>query len=228
MKRLSYWASQHVVATRLLILGCYVIANVLGWGWALLLHSANIHPSPYLLLALLIIATAALLVHPVRTQKQEYSHSYVRRKAHDLVICTVYICLIALVTVNLWRSDNAPLYASIRNPRTQSSSEQTTNPPAETQHHSSNFRDFLNAAHDSYQEMDPGVQILLVILSIVVTVAFCIGWAVLCCSIACNGAGALAIILGILGIGGAITGCVFLCRRIISGPRRGRNRYSGY
>src|SRR4051812_35613884 len=117
MKQLSYWASQHVVATRFLILGCYVLANVLGWGWALLIHAADAYPSPYLLLTLLIIAAVALLSHPARTRKQAYSHSYVRRKAHDLVICTVYICLIALVTVNIWRQNNTALYASSRHPR---------------------------------------------------------------------------------------------------------------
>jgi hypothetical protein len=83
---------------------------------------------------------------------------------------------------------------------------------------------FVQGAKKWYSELSKGEKAALIAITVILTLVFCYFWAFLCCTIACNGMDALALILFVLGAGGAITGCVFLCKRILRGPRSGRFR----
>lgn len=226
MKQLSYWASRHVIATRWLIAGCYLVVNVLGWWWAALLHAARIHPAAGAFWGTLGIVGVAVLLHPHKWKIKAPGCTYVWHKTCDTVICAGTMLLITLGGPHLIR-EHSPSSETIISTKAAALELQTVKARTSLLGRlTTGVAHFFDRVKDEYNKMSTGAKVALVIMTIVLTCVFCYFWVGVVCNLSCSGYEALAIFASIFGFGGAITGCVLLCKRIINGPRRTRQSNS--
>lgn len=218
MKQLSYWASRNVRAARWLIGGCYLMANILGYCWAVWLHAADVHVAPSFVESLVLVTIIALFVHPRKTRLKAPGYTYLRHKSCDFVICLCTVALVACCTGKVLEPIT-PSYASIRWHKTAGTADESKRVEQSEKGAVHGIQRVFRNARRWYSELGVAEKVVLVTLVIAATVVFCYFWVGVCCSLACSGYDALAIVAAFVGFPGAIIGCVFLCRRIIRGPR---------
>jgi len=201
------------------------MAGLLGDVWGFVLYAEGVDEATWLFYGTIFVALAALFLHPKKGREKAPGYTYAWHKACDLVICIATVSLLTFCTAGLVKPTESS-HASMRwhksADRVQESSVSETSTG-----HKQGFAGFLQGAKKWYSELSGGEKAGLIALTIILTLAFCFFWGALCCSIACNGMDTLAVILFVLGAGGAITACVFLCRRIIRGPKAQRIRSPG-
>lgn len=220
MKQLSYWASRHIVATRWLVAGCHLVANIMGWWWAALLYAAQIHPVAGAFWSTLGIIGVAMLLHPRKWKIKAPGYTYAWHKTCDAVICAGIILLVTLTGPYLIRGQSDPAQSVISTRANALERHTVKERTSFLSRAATGVAHFFDRVKDKYQEMSTGAKVALVALTIVLTCVFCFFWVGVVCSLSCEGYGVLAFFAALFGFGGGITGCVFLCRRIINGPRR--------
>jgi hypothetical protein len=220
MRQLSLWATNHCRAARVAIFGCYAVANLLGYFLGFLMNLEGFMNGPALLFITAVL-TAASLVHPKKGRAKAPAYSYARHKVCDGIICLGTVCLLAFCAASALQTTE-PSQASIRWDKAEREARQPAAAAKWMERQKHGVAHFLQKAGAWYRDLGDGEKALLMALTIIVTVAFCILWAALCCSLACNGLSFLAVLLFLVGVGGAVVGCVYLCRRILRGPRRRR------
>ena len=235
MKQISYWAKKHVWQTRLLIIGIYVLLNVIGIFTGKLLKEINII-IPQVYFTAFIICTIALWIwYPDKNAKKRISSSvlYARKKLFDFSLGTVTFLMI-IYSGNNWE------HLFIKSQSANATNIFNTNKDSAIYNIPiiKNFIASIKAMDvdkigqreklriikkqiktiKSDKETSKGDKTLLIILSILVALALLIGLAALSCSIACSSSGALAIIVA---LGGTFLIIFFLVRIIknINNPR---------
>ncbi len=234
MKKISYWAKNHVWTTRFLIILIYILLNIIGVYTGKLLNEINILMPQSYLVVFIICSIALWLWYPDKNAKNKFSSSsYGRRKLFDFSLGAVTFLLI-IYAGNNWEHlflQNGSAKASNITELSKDSS--IYNVPL--------IKNFIASikgcevsklsqrekirlikrqikAINNDKETPKSDKTLLIILSILIAIGLLIGLAALSCSIACSGSGALAIIVA---IGGTFLIIFFLTRIIkhMSNPK---------
>jgi len=216
MKKISYWAKDHIWETRAIIVIIYLLLNAIGIYIGRTLNEINvILPQAYFIIS--VICTILLWAwYPVRNGEKShgYSTSYVRRKAFDLSLGLVTLFMI-IYAGNHWQQ------LFIKTESAQASKVIRISKDSSVYNHSliQNFINLINNKDVSKlsqrekvrlikqqiktvkkdRETTKGEKTLLIILSVMVALWLLFGLAALSCNISCGGSEALAIMVLIAG-----------------------------
>jgi hypothetical protein len=228
MKKISYWAKNHIWQSRLLIILIYILLNVNGIFTGKLLSEVNVIIPEIYFIVCIIFTIVLCIFYPERNAKPVVSSSvfYVRRKLFDFCLGAVTFLMI-IYAGNNWKH----LFAK-------SESAQASNiihVPKDTAIYNNplikNFiaviksmdvnklsqREKLRLIKDQIKtikhdkDTSNGSKALLITLSIIIALILLYGLAGLSCSLSCSGSEALAIIVA---IGGTFLIIFFLIRII--------------
>ena len=232
MKKISFWAKDHVWQSRLIIVGIYILLNVIGIYTGQLLREVNIILPQLYFTACIVITLVLWALYPHK-KRGSGSSSYARRKLFDFSLAAV-TWLMIIFGGNNWQhlfinSESAKASKSIRIPKDSVANNNVL------------IKDFITSIKnidvsklsqrekarlikqqikkvkedDTTSKSD---KTLLIILSVLVALILLYGLAILSCSISCGGSEALAIIVA---LGGTFLIIFFLVRIIkrINNPR---------
>lgn len=228
MKKISYWAKNHIWQSRLLIILIYILLNVNGIFTGKLLNEVNVIIPGIYFIVCIIFTIVLCIFYPERNAKPGVSSSalYLRRKLFDFSLGAVTFLMI-IYAGNNWKN----LFAK-------SESAQASNiihVPKDTVIYNNplikNFiaviksmdvnklsqREKLKLIKDQIKtikhdkDTSNGSKALLITLSIIIALFLLFGLAGISCSLSCSGSEALAIIVG---IGGTFLIIFFLIRII--------------
>jgi hypothetical protein len=222
MKQLSYWASQQIWPARGLVVLCYFLVNVLGIFWAVVLLQHEAQPTRLLPMLCCLTTILAFACYPKRKNARE-GRGYLIRRVCDAWLALATLGFVVYGTAEALHpaAQDRPVFASSRWKKPVDEGA-TANNVFRTQKSEKGFTGFLHRVGKWYQERDTAERVILVILTILLTVALIALWGAVCCGIICDGMEALGYTLFFLGSGGLIFGCVALVRRIIRGAQHGR------
>lgn len=234
MKKISHWAKDHKRSARMLIIVSFVLLNVLGIATGNLLSSLDIS-IPELVLYLFVAAAAAgFIFYPSRSFKEQRSKAafYVRQKSCDLLLAgSTFFMIVCIANQpgHLFRSiqplhattaatTSLPKDSTLKNYKSitafAASMKNENGKPLKWKERKKLLKDQVRAIRDS-EEMSQAAKILLIILSVIVAAALILGVATLACNIACSGSEALAIVVGVVGIGLVVWLLIVVIRNIL-------------
>ena len=228
MKRLSFWAHNHKVATRIIIVFIYLILNICGLIVGDLLYSINIELIPAFFYMVICIALLGLLIYPLKKRKVFYKNLYLRQKSADALLLTATFLFIIYSgnSFNSGRSINplnsafgitiinysgAPV-SNIYNTAVNKKKEKLLK--KENKKH---FRSVIKAIREKYKGSTQTEKTIYIILVVLAGLAAIFLLSMLSCSIACSGSEGLAYILLFLGLGGIIYGVAKAIQAITRG-----------
>ncbi len=218
MKKVSLWAKDHVIESRILIVIFYILLNVIGVYTGKLFREINvILPELYFTICL-IITTFLWIAYPTKYHLENgmrKTTSYFHRKIFDLSLATITFLMIVYAGNN-WKNlfvHSEPAQATrivritkdsalINNPLIKnfiSLLKNTDLSKLSTREKIKLVRDQVKKIrHD--QDTPKKNKTGLIIISILVALALIAGVAALSCSIGCAGSEALAAIVAVVGI----------------------------
>lgn len=235
MKKISYWAKEHIWQARVLIVLIYILLNAIGIFIGKLLNEINIVLPEAYFITCIIFTIALWLWYPGKNsaRSHSYSRSYVRRKVCDFSLGTITLLMI-IYAGNHWQGlfiKTETAYASkvIRIPKDSSI------------HTNSLIQNFITSIKNKDvsklterekirlikqqvktvkqdKQTSKGDKTLLIILSVLVAIGLLFGLGALSCSIACSGAEVLAAIVAIAGTFLIIFFLVKIIKRISNPP----------
>ncbi len=229
MKQLSFWAHNHKVAARTIIVFIYFFLNLLGLFCGDLISSLNINLSPAFYFIPILLTLGGILLYPSKKRKHFYKNFYSRQKFADglLMAATFLFIIYAGNSFNSTRTINPlstafaisivkpPVSSSVVPGNSLSGKKSGQLSKKETRKH---FRSFIKEIRKKYKATSNSgktIYIILVVLGAIFLSYLMLG---LACTIACSGSEALAFIVGFVGIGAVIFGAVKLIQRIKRGP----------
>lgn len=231
MKKISVWAKNHKWAARFLIIGGFILLNILGIATGSLLRNIQFNFSPVVLFVLIIIVLVAFSLYPSKSLKGKLNSStfYIRQKACDLILVISTFFMITYISnrqeVPLFSSH--PANAAVVN-NTLLKKDKTYKPVSEfskTMKDNSSkklkwkerkklLKKQLNGITKA-NDLSKTEKIILMILSISAAVGLAILLAALACNIACSGAEGLAVLVAIVGYGLITMLLIFAIRAIV-------------
>ena len=236
MRKISHWASRHTWLTRFIIIGIYVLLNLIGLFLGDLLFSVGVVINPLFLFAISSMVLTGLFLYPSRKEKNKYRNFYLRHKTADLFLASSTFLFLTYGGNHLNNSKpsrNSNLYAaSVSVPandtrllpnkviRENKDPQPETKKPLSKKALKKMLKSKLHEWRKHYKEAGSGGKAALIILSILVAAGLIFLLAALACSIACSGAEALSVIVLILGVGLIIFLLVRVIQRITKGPRK--------
>lgn len=220
MKKISFWAKDHVWTTRLLIIFfIYPLLNITGWLLGDLLQSMGIDLSQIWSYALSLGALYLLLIYPFKSTPTRNNHHYTRRKTIDVLLAGCTFLLIVTTGNHLDGSEQAtgfPLtHASTFSKDLPRSAEKS-----KIKAQKKSLKQWVKQLRKKYREAGNGTKIALTILAVILAIFLIFGLAALACTIACSGSEAIAYILFLLGTAGIIFGLVKVINSIHRGPKK--------
>lgn len=209
MRRLATWAAGHRATARVLVILCYLLINVAGIAFSLMLPGDTRSASWLVLTALLLAAGCAVSFTGSGPGKAFRSRKY----------CDLSLCLATLLfvtgNISLRMQPASGTSGSV------SVAGAAMLPVHAVTHHKHTIQERFVQARHWFAEQSSGVKILLIVLTVILTAGLIYLWAAVCCGIICNGLEALGYFLFFAGAAGAIFGCVRVIQRILRGrPRR--------
>jgi protein-S-isoprenylcysteine O-methyltransferase Ste14 len=236
MRKISHWASHHTWLTRFIIIGIYLLLNLIGLFLGDLLFSVGVVMKPLFLLSGCFIVLLGLFLYPSQKEKNKYRNFYLRHKTADLLLAASTFLFITYGGNHLNNAKPAStsnLYAaSVSLPAKDTRlilnkvSRENKDPQPETKKPLSKkelkkiLKSKLHEWRKHYKEAGNGGKAALIILSILVAAGLILLLSALACSIACSGAEALSIVVLILGVGLIVFLLVRVIQRITKGPRK--------
>lgn len=213
MKKISYWAKEHVWQTRLIIVLIYILLNIIGMFTGKLLNEINVI-IPRLYFAICICFTIILWIwYPVKRTKGKRV-SYTRRKLFDFFLGTVTFLMI-IYAGNHWEKlfITSETAQASKAARLYKDSSLYNHPLIQNFIASINSKDITSLTQKEKlrlikkqikevkrdKETSKSDKTVLIILSVLVAIGLLFGLAALSCSISCGGAEALAAIVAIAG-----------------------------
>ncbi len=225
MKRVSFWALQHKVAARILIVAGYLFLNIAGFISGDLLYSMNVEFSLAFFYITSLVVIIGLLIYPQRPKNNKPNNFYLRRKATDVLFLAATFLLI-IYSANSYNQGkslnplNRVFAVSVIKPANSFNEAENTfsiqKKNRVSQKHS--LRTFIKAVRKKYKQSTKGQKAFYIFLLVVAAIVAIFLISALACNIICSGAEALGYIVLILGIGGIIFGLVKLIQRIKRGP----------
>ena len=221
MRKIMYWAREHVWTARLIIIFLiYPLLNLVGWFIGDVLAYNDFYISQGWGYPLSFFILFLFLVYPFNFDKRRYSFYYTWKKSIDaLMICTSF-CFI-LMRGNGFNSDSrentfvTSVYAT--------NAEKTIEPSSKKiQKEKKNFiKRLVKSMRDKYKHASKADKAGMIILAVFIALLLIFLLGLLTCSIACSGAEGIAYVIGFLGLGAIIFGLVRVIQRIKrGGPRK--------
>lgn len=220
MKQVSYWASNHIAAARLIIILLYIPLNILGYITGSLLWDVEIELSASFInvIALLVV----LLFMGYRKKA-----SFFRRKTFEFAMGVCTFCIICFYG-NQARStsfyipySNSTHAVSLIEKQSSSVEKEKIKTKKETRQLKKEWKKQLRKIAPDEKGEKVWVKILLIVLTVAVAIVLLYGLALLACTLSCNGAEAAAWLVGILGLAGIIAGVFFVIRGIVGRKKKG-------
>lgn len=219
MKQVSYWASNHIAAARLIIILLYIPLNILGYITGSLIGDVGIElPDSFIN----VIALLVLLLFMGYRKKA----SFFRRKAFEFAMGVCTFCIICFYGNHI---DNSNIYLPFSNTthavtviekQSVSVEKEKIKTKKEIRQEKKQLKKQLKKALSNDDGMKTWVKILLIVLSVVVAIILLYFLAYIACSLSCSGAEAAAGLVGILGLAGIIAGLFFVIRAIIGRKKK--------
>ncbi len=225
MKQVSYWASRHIAAARLIIILLYIPLNILGYITGSLLWDLKIELAPSFINTVTILVIFLFICYRKRA-------SFVQKKLLQFTMGVCSFCIICFYgnqarTPDLYLPfSNTTQAVSIIEKEHSSVVKEKIKTKKETRQLKKEVRKKFRKAVTDEEEMKPWVKILLIVLAVVVAVLLLYGLALLACTLSCNGAEAAAWLVGILGLAGILGGLFFVIRGIIGRKKKTKKQSS--
>ena len=219
MKQVSYWASKHVAAARLIIILLYIPLNILGYITGSLLWDVQVELTPLFING---IAVTVVLLYITYQKKAPYY----QKKLYQFTIGVCTFCIICFYgnqsrTPDLYLPfSNTSQAVSLIEKEHSSVVKEKIKTNKETRQLKKELRKKFRKAVTSDEGMKTWVKILLIVLSVLVALILLYGVAGLACTLSCNGSEAAAWLVGILGLAGIIAGLFFVIRKIIGRKKK--------
>jgi hypothetical protein len=240
MKRISLWARQHVLASRIIIICSFTLLTVLGIVTGRLVDSIGFSFSSTLIMVVIAIFFIGVLAYPdkyLKGKKLKPAVFYVRQKTCDFLLAASTFCMIVYFSnqpgqlFNYSNPLSAAVPASIPIPKDSTLKTYKTLAAFTASLKDENgkglkwkekkklLREQIKAIKKS--DMSDGGKVALIILSVLVAAGLLALVAALACDLSCNGAEGAAVLVLIGGI--VVVGLLLiLVIRAITGKKRKR------
>ena len=215
MRKISFWASKHKKATRLLIVLAYFPLNFLAIYLGSLLSESNFFFAPYFIYTVFILIITTIFLYNNR-------FSYYKRKFADFslgLLTFLGICYYGNQVSNqtpVFPFSGLTVAVSLSNHSNLIETKELT--PFKEKISKKEFK-VLKKNIRQQKDNGSGKNVLLIVLTIILAAGLIALIASLSCTIACNGSEALAWIVLLLGTFGIVFLAVRIIRRINKGPR---------
>lgn len=211
MKTLSLWAKHNIRSARLLIIllevCLFLLAVRLG---LLLLHSGVQLPGFAVAIPLFLFCLSILMYYFEKVRKLLFGKRYLhQRVCFFLMGISMFLLTVFFISSEKFLTWNT--YSSLSGRESALLIKPAVFPANPLSEAGAKKLDHLLRKMQKHRSLAP----LYVALIITGTVLISIVLATLSCSLACNGNGALAALVGVLGIGGIVFLCVWLCRKLL-------------
>lgn len=235
MRKLSLWAHCHKTASRIIIVFIYLFLNVAGLFLGDLLYSLHIKLPPFFSFLAITMTLAGVILYPSRRRKRYYKDFYLRQKFADglLIIATFLFIVYGGNSLNSSGNlfyNSAHGVSMLHNPPDNYESDisggNTGEKRVSKKASRKQFTHVLKELRKSYQKSSKTHKTIAIIIVLLSAVALTYGMLALACSIACSGSEALAIIVGVLGVGAIIFGAIKIIQRIRRGKPENREPIS--
>lgn len=235
MKGVSFWALQHKVGARVIIVLIYFSLNLLGLFFGDLLSSQNIALGRSFYFFGVLLTFAGILIYPSKKRKRQYKNFYFRQKFADglLIIATFLFITFTGNTFNYTRTISPlnsafatsliefPVHSSIVNDNRSITKKNARLLKKENRKYLHSVIEKIRKKYKATSDSGKTLLIALVVLGALFLSFLMLG---LACNIACSGSEALAYIVGFVGIGAIIFGAVKLIQRISRGKPGARQQ----
>lgn len=237
MKKISFWAKNHVWESRLLIILFYILLNCIGIFVGRLLSELDVLLTGSFFTLCTIITLFLWIYYPVKksTGKVRKLSAYSTRKLFDFSLITVTFLMIIYIG-NHWeylsiKVENANATKIIRTTKDSAfensiliksfiSSIKNTDVNKLSQREKIRIIKKQVKKIDEQKEMSKEGKIALIALSVIVAIGLLYGVAFLSCSISCGGSQALAIIVAVGGLALVLFLLIKVIKRISKGPSK--------
>lgn len=226
MKKISIWASHHRWASRLLIVGLYMLLNVVGFVAGDIIFSNGIIISGWIIYGIALVFLAAVILYPSRKEKTSYNNFYRYQKLTDLcLITTTFLLVVSYGNHNNTTQpvNNSPFYTTLSFASTSfPATDKSENPAVKKKKDRKTLRQKLRAnihlLRQEYRSASSGEKAALIVVSVLVALLLFFLVASLSCNLSCSGSGGAATVVLIFGTGLII----FLLVRVIKRINRGK------
>ncbi|MBY0478155.1 MAG: hypothetical protein K2Q24_10950 [Chitinophagaceae bacterium] len=223
MKQLSFWASRHTAAARVIIILFYIPLNICGYYTGMLLWDIQIELKP------LFINTLALLIIGLFLLYKKNAPFYKRKLMEgSMGVCTFCIICFYGNQINnpqpyfpLVAATQAVTYIKINE---RIAVEENLHQDKESSLQHKELKKQLKKIRPSEKENPVWVKVLLIILTLLVALWLIAVLTFFACSLSCNGAEAAAWIIGIIGVSGIIVLVTFVIRTILGRKKKRKKR----
>jgi membrane protease YdiL (CAAX protease family) len=220
MKQLSYWAKLHPQSARLIIILLYIPINLIGLVLGSLLWDVGIQLTTAFLQLIVFLVLALFLIYPKKA-------TFLKRKIFHgcMALCTFLMICFYGNQINqpnphifVFNSTQAVSYTTINEQPVKAGIGKSKK---ETHQLKKELRKQLRKSEDGKQ-LPTWAKVLLILLSSIAALFLLVLVLYLSCSLACNGAEALAIIVLLAGLFGIFFGANRLTQLILGKKRRKR------
>lgn len=221
MKQLSYWAKLHPQAARLLIILLYIPVNITAYLLGSLLWDAGIQLTTLFLQSIVFLVLALFVFYPAKA-------SFLKRKIFhgSMALCTFLMICFYGNQINhpnpnifIFNSTHAVSNTTVNEYPVKS---QISKSKKENRQLKNELRKQLKKSEDR-KPLPTWAKVLLILLTSIAGVFLLALLIYLSCSLACNGAEALAVIVFLAGLFGIFFGG-YLLNQLILGKKRKKKR----
>lgn len=224
MRKISFWAKEHVWQSRLIIISIYLLLNGIGWLTGNLLLEIGValgQGTAYLLSFLFILS---VMLYPVHKNRQRHKNIYANRKMVDILLSSItfYFIVFTANQNNPYINQNSWVRATVIKNTNSSFIEEKPQAKAPIPNKSLRtkkpvLKKLLHQIKKQYRKADTAGKVGLIALAILIAIILIYLLGALSCSIACSGSEGLAYVIFFLGTGAVIFFLVRIIRRIIKG-----------
>ena len=233
MYRLSLWAHLHVWSARFLIIAANLFLLALGWLLGHQWTAIGVAISPMVFYTGALLALLGFFAYPSKRRKKGFKHFYAVQKTCDGLLATgAFVMMMCTAQQNAmppsWGMQAQATELAVQ-PVPSTAKQKTsffkkvTGQLAYSLGFNKGMGKKLKANWQQlrlvYKDISKGGKVALIILSILVGAGLIFLALALACGIACNGSGALALLVALGGIGLVIFLLVKIIDRIQKGPK---------
>jgi len=214
MRKLSFWAHEHIWTTRLLLFFIiYPLFNLTGWILGSALYAEGFSISRAWAYPLSLVTFILIAFYYTNREKRSYAGT---RIIHLLLVLTSFGFI--LITGTRHTGEEMTKTNADYNYFVRASETVPIKPSVKKQKKGVNR--LLDKLRKKYQKADNGTKAVLIILTILVAIGLTLLVGALACSIACSSSEALGYIVFFLGFASIIFGAVKIIHRISKGPKK--------
>ena len=243
MKKISRWGKTHPWPARFIIVGSFIVLNVLGIVTGLLLHELEITVPAIALLLFFSAYLGGLAAYPLKTQKTHPSLSppafYRRQKSCDFILAASTFCMIVYfgnhpgslfqhypsLKATVTRENSLPRDSAYKPYKSIAQFAASLKDESGKDLKWKEKRKLLTEqvrAIKKAKDISKGGQAALIVLSVLVALGLLYVVASLACSISCSGSGFLAILVAVAGTTGVVILLISVIRSIMGKKKKKR------